>query len=238
MQHQAQGSAVKSRNRAKLQNFKLRNQQYKNDALLNDAAWKNDVSISDIKDDQVYMAMVDQWTEQDMQLDKIFREADHKVEDAIIQMYENDYAGTGTGVTASRLAGKGARKLGQYKSEVLSGMMLAEDQAATRKDAIRTKAEGERWNLYDEIWRSPIHGPTPHAPSLEAKPSKAGLVLGLAQSALGGAVQAGVFKAPDIGGKNIGGGGLKDGLSFGDAMNTDLNLGLDYSTFTPSRGIF
>ena len=60
---------------------------------------------------------------------------------------------------------------------------------------------GERWNLYDEIWRSPIHGPTPHAPSLEAKPSKAGLVLGLAQSALGGAVQAGVFKAPDIGGE-------------------------------------
>ena len=201
MGHQAESKAVKARNRAKLQNFKLRNQQYKNDALLNDAAWKNDVSISDVQDDQIYMAMVDQWTQEDQQLDQIFAEADHKVEDAIIQMYENDYAGTGTGVTASRLAGQGARKLGQYKSEVLRKLMLAEDQTITRKEAARTKAVGERWNLYDEIWRSPIHGPTPHAPSLEAKPSKAGLVLGLAQSALGGAVQAGVFKAPDIGGE-------------------------------------
>ena len=203
MGHQAESSAVKSRNRAKLQNFKLRNQQYKNDALLNDAAWKNDVSISDVKDDQVYRAMVDQWVEQDMQLDKIFQEADHKVEEAIIQMYENDYAGTGTGVTASRLAGRSAQKLGQYKSEVMDKLMLAQDQVATRKDAIRTKAEGDRWNLYDEIWRSPIHGPTPHAPSLEAKPSKAGLILGLAQSAVGGFATAKLFKAPDISSKKL-----------------------------------
>ena len=34
-------------------------------------------------------------------------------------MYENDYAGTQTGRTAARLAGKSARELGQYKSEVL-----------------------------------------------------------------------------------------------------------------------
>ena len=31
---------------------------------------------------------------------------------------------------------------------------------------------------------APIHGPTPSAPELEAKPSKAGLILGLAQTAV------------------------------------------------------
>ena len=107
--------------------------------------------------------------------------------------------------------------------------MLAEDQTITRKEAARTKAVGERWNLYDEIWRSPIHGPTPHAPSLEAKPSKAGLILGLAKTAIGGAVTGAAFKAPDIGNKS---------LSFGEGMKVDLDLGTDLSTFDLSGGAF
>ena len=40
-------------------------------------------------------------------------------------MYENEYAGTQTGRTAARLAGKSAKKLGQQKSEILHNLMMS-----------------------------------------------------------------------------------------------------------------
>ena len=186
MEHNAKGEAVKGRNRAKLRNFEEQNRQYKREVMLDNNDWKNSVQVQDIEQDQLYQSMVNQWTEQDAQLDRLFAESDHKIENAIIEMYENDYAGTGTGKTAARLAGKGAKKLGQYKAQVLNNLMMAKDETQMRKSNIRDEAQSKSWGLYEKIRFSPIHGHTPVAPELEAKPSKAGLILGLAKSAVGG----------------------------------------------------
>ena len=198
MQHNAEGAAVKGRNRARLRNFEEQNKQYKREVMLDNNEWKNNVQVADIEQDQIYQSMINQWTEQDQQLDKLFAESDHKIENAIIEMYENDYAGTGTGKTAARLAGKGAKKLGQYKSQVLHNMMMAKDEVALKKDQIHHAAQRDSWSTYEKIRFAPVHGHTPLAPELEAKPSKAGLILGLAGSALGGIDQARQFKATKI----------------------------------------
>ncbi len=203
MQHQAEGAAVKGRNRAKLRNFEEQNRQYNREVILNNAEWKNEVQVGDIEQDQIYQAMVQQWSEQDQQLDKIFAQGDQNIEKAIIQMYENDYAGTQTGRTAARLAGKSAKKLGQYKSETLHNMMMARDETIMAQEGATTQAQAKSWDVYEKIRFAPIHGHTPMAPELEAGPSKGGLILGLAASALGAAKAGDLFKAPDIGNKSI-----------------------------------
>ena len=199
MQHQAQGRAVRSRNRTRLRNFDLENKQYLEEAMLDDNEWKNDVQVQDIDQDKVYQAMITQWSEQDQQLDKIFAQGDQKIEKAIVEMYENEYAGTQTGRTAGRLAAKGAKKLGQYKSQVLHNMMMASDEATLGKQKIRQAAQDKSHALYEKIRFAPIHGHTPIAPELEAQPGKGGLILGLALSGLGAAKAGGMFKAPDVG---------------------------------------
>ena len=199
MQHQEQGRAVGRRNRAKLKNFEEQNKQYKREVMLDNNEWKNEVQVQDIEQDQYYQAMIRQWSEQDQQLDKIFAQGDKKIEKAIVEMYENDYAGTGTGRTAARLAGKSAKKLGQYKSEVLHSMMMSKEDAQLNKESATASAQTQSWNAYEKIRFSPIHGHTPIAPELEAKPGMGGLLLSLGMTALGTAASAGAFKAPDTG---------------------------------------
>ena len=184
MKHQAEGSAVSARNRAKLKNFEEKNKQYQREVMFDNAEWKNDVQVQDIQQDQVYQAMVQQWSEQDQQLDKIFAKADQNVEKAIIEMYENDYAGTGTGRTAARLAGKSAKKLGQFKSNQLHALMMSKEDASLNKERAKLDATAKSRDLYEKIRFSPIHGPTPLAPELEAKPGMGGLILGIAGSAM------------------------------------------------------
>ena len=238
--HNEQGRAVDRSNRNKLLDFKERNENYMREVMLDNNEWKNEVQLQDIEQDQVYQAMVTQWSQQDQQLDKIFAQGDQKIEKAIVEMYENDYAGTGTGRTAARLAGKSAKKLGQYKSEVLHSMMMSADESQLNKEAIGADAANRSRALYEKIRFSPIHGPTPLQPTLDAKPSKTGLILGLMSTALGTAAQAGAFKAPDVGSgtassltggaewgsigdytgiggptANIGGGSLTPGPAFG-----------------------
>ena len=196
-QHSAADSARKGRNRAKLRNFEEANRQYKREVMLDNNEWKNDVQVQDIEQDQVYRSMINQWSEQDQQLDQIFAQGDQEIENAIIKMHENDYAGTGTGKTAARLAGKSALKAGQFKSNKLHSMMMARDTTALRKDAIRDDAQSKSWNLYEKVRFSPVHGHTPMAPELEAAPSKAGLILGLAGSALQGYKDYKANKAED-----------------------------------------
>ena len=197
-QHSAADSARKGRNRAKLRNFEEANRQYKREVMLDNAEWKNDVQVQDIEQDQIYQAMVNQWTEQDQQLDELFAKGDQKIEQAIIEMYESDYAGTQTGRTAGRLAAKSAKKLGMLKSRELHNMMMADDQIQLRKDSIRDQTQAESWKLYENIRFAPIHGHTPMAPSLEAAPSKAGLILGLASSAIGGIQDFKAAQAPTV----------------------------------------
>ena len=197
-QHSAQSSAVKARNRARLKNFDAANQQYLNEVKLDNAEWKNNVQVQEIEQDQVYRSMVDQWTQQDAQLDQIFADSDFALQDKLIQMYENDYAGTGTGKSAARLAGKSAKKFGFEKAKLLSDMMIARKQTDLSKEAVRQDASYKSNALFEKVRFAPIHGHTPLAPELEAKPSKAGLVLGLATSALGAYGTHKSLKAIDV----------------------------------------
>ena len=250
-QHNAAASGVKSRNRAKLRNFDEQNRQYDREVLLDNAKWKNDVQVQDVEQDQVYAAMVNQWTERDLQLDRVFAEGDKKIENAITQMYENDYAGTQTGATAARLAGKSAKKLGQYKSKVLHSMMMAKEETAVGKDADRQRAQWDSVKLFERIRFSPIHGRTPMAPELEAGPSKSALILGLATSAVGGFSRAQDLDASkylkDMGGANEAAGAVTENnwmagtssmYSGAGAPNVwspnapNLNLGIDYEAMS------
>ena len=184
-EHQAANQAIAGRNRAKLRNFEEQNRLYDREVMLDRAQYRNDIQLEDIKQDDVYRAMVNQWTQEDQKLNRLFAESDQKIEKAVIEMYENEYAGTQTGRTAARLAGKSAKKLGQQKSEILHNLMLSKEEAAVTKDIQTEEARSKSRDLYEQIRFAPIHGPTPMAPELEPKKSSASLLLGIGTSVAG-----------------------------------------------------
>jgi len=150
------------------------------------AQYRNDMQLEDIQQDDVYRAMVDQWTQEDQKLDRLFAQGDQKIEKAIIKMHESDYAGTQTGRTAGRLAAKSAKKLGQEKSEILHSLMMSKEEAKVSKDISHRQASSKSRALYEQIRFAPIHGPTPVAPEMDPPKSSASLLLGLGQTAIGG----------------------------------------------------
>ena len=183
--HQAEQQAIAGRNRAKLREFEERNRLYDREVMFDRAQYRNDMQLEDIKQDDVYRAMVDQWTQEDQKLDRLFAQGDQKIEKAIIKMHESDYAGTQTGRTAGRLAARSAKKLGQEKSEILHSLMMAKKEAKVSKDISREQATRKSRDLYEQVRFAPIHGPTPMAPELEPKKSSASLLLGLGQTVAG-----------------------------------------------------
>jgi len=184
-EHQAANNAIAGKNRTKLRNFEEQNRLYDVEVMFDRAQYRNDIQIEDIKQEDVYRAMVDQWTQEDQKLDRLFAESDQKIEKAIIEMYENEYAGTQTGRTAARLAGKSAKKLGQQKSEILHNLMMSKEETAVQKDIQRQQATEKSRDLYEQIRFAPIHGSTPMAPELEPKKSSAGLILGIGSTIAG-----------------------------------------------------
>ena len=116
----------------------------------------------------------------------IFAENDFAIEDAIIEMHEKSYAGTQTGATAGRLAAKSAVAMGRKKARALHNKMMAVDEATMSKQKTYRAAKSDSHKLYNEVRFAPIHGFRPAAPEMEAGPSKAGLILGLAGSGLKG----------------------------------------------------
>ncbi len=185
-EHNAQNQAIAGRNRAKLRNFEEQNRLYDREVMFDRAQYRNDMALEDVKQDDIYRAMVDQWTQEDQKLNRLFAQSDQKIEKAIVKMYENEYAGTQTGRTAARLAGKSAKKLGQEKSEILHNLMMSKEEAIVSKDIQREQAANKSRDIYEQIRFAPIHGPTPMAPEMEPKKSSAGLILGLAGSAVSG----------------------------------------------------
>ena len=184
-EHNAQNQAIAGGNRAKLRNFEEQSRLYDREVMLDRAQYRNDMALEDIKQDDVYKAMVGQWTQEDQKLNRLFAESDQKIEKAVIEMYENEYAGTQTGASAARLAGKSAKKLGQKKSEILHNLMLSKEEAAVTKDIQTEEARSKSRDLYENIRFAPIHGPTPMAPELEPKKSSASLILGLGSTIAG-----------------------------------------------------
>ena len=184
--HQAENNAIAGRNRAKLRNFEEQNRLYDREVMFDNAQYRNDMALEDVKQDDIYKAMVNQWTQEDQKLNRLFAQADQKIEKAVRNMYENEYAGTQTGRTAARLAGQSAKKLGQEKSEILHNLMMSEEESIVSKDIQYEQAKVKSRDIYEEIRFAPIHGPTPMAPEMEPKKSSAGLIIGLASSAVGG----------------------------------------------------
>ena len=79
-EHNAQNQAIAGRNRAKLRNFEEQNRLYDREVMLDRAQYRNDMALEDIKQDDVYKAMVGQWTQEDQKLNRLFAEADQKIE--------------------------------------------------------------------------------------------------------------------------------------------------------------
>jgi len=184
--HQAENNAIAGRNRAKLRQHENENRLYDREVMLDRAQYRNDMVLEDVKQDDIYRAMVDQWTQEDQKLNRLFAQSDQKIEKAIVKMYENEYAGTQTGRTAARLAGKSAKKLGQEKSEILHNLMMSQEETIVSKNIQREQSATKSRDIYEQVRFAPIHGPTPLAPELEPKKSSANLILGLAGSAVGG----------------------------------------------------
>ena len=184
--HAAQASAARGRNNAKLKNFHRQNEEYKVTANLDNVQYLNDVQEQDADQDRTYQAMLDQWSDTDAQLKNIFKQNDHAIEDAVIKMHENSYAGTQTGATAARLAGKSAMEAGRAKSRALHNKMMAVTDANRQKSKTHTAAKHDSHKLFMDVAFAPVHGFAPAAPELEAGPSKAGLILGLAGTGLQG----------------------------------------------------
>ena len=62
-EHNAENNAIAGRNRAKLRNHQEQNRLYDREVMFDRAQYRNDMQLEDIKQDDVYRAMVDQWTQ-------------------------------------------------------------------------------------------------------------------------------------------------------------------------------
>jgi len=196
--HQAEASAARGRNNAKLKNYWRQNKEYDVQANLDNVKYLNDVQEQEYQQDVTYQAMLDQWSDTDRQLDNIFAQEDFKIEDAIVKMHQNSYAGTQTGATAARLAGKSAVELGRTKARSLHTKMMAVEEANYQKGKTHRAAKNDSHKLFMDVAFAPVHGFRPAKPELEAGPSKASLLLGLAGTGLQGAKDMGAFKAPKV----------------------------------------
>ncbi len=197
-QHQAEAGAVRGRNNAKLKNYHRQNKEYEVEANLENVRYLNDVQEQEVQQDVTYQAMLDQWSNTDAQLKSLFAQEDFKIEDAIVKMHQDSYAGTQTGATAARLAGKSALEAGRAKSRSLHNKMMAVEDAERQKTQAHRTAKNDSHKLFMDVAFAPTHGFRPAAPEMEAGPSKAGLLLGLAGTGLQGAKDMGAFKAPKV----------------------------------------
>jgi hypothetical protein len=185
-QHGAATSAARGRNNAKLKNYHRQNKEYDVQANLDNVEYLSEVQQSEKDQDRTYQAMMDQWSETDMQLKSIFAENDFAIEDAIVEMQKNSYAGEQTGRTAGRLAAKPVMEMGRKKARALHKKMFAVDEANMAKQKSWRAGKHDMDKIFMDVAFAPVHGFRPAAPEMEAGPSKSGLILGLAGSALKG----------------------------------------------------
>tara|TARA_R100000458_G_scaffold9641_1_gene7639 strand:+ start:373 stop:990 length:618 start_codon:yes stop_codon:yes gene_type:complete len=184
--YQAEVAGVNYRNKAKLKNFERQNVQYLTDAMLDNAQYKQDQLTEDTEQDKIYQNMINQWRKNDLELDKIFAKGSFKMERAIREMHQNDYAGTQTGATAARLAAKSTKEMGFKKAEYVHEMLMAKKTKVDSDERARDKAQWDSWDAYEKVRYAPIHGHAPVAPLLEAKPSPLGAIFGAVGSIAGG----------------------------------------------------
>ena len=193
--YMSQRAGTKARNRAKLLNFRQDNIAYYNDALLSDVQWKNQQLNTQIAYDNIFQRAAEQWRVQDLAIEQAKdKHANYTIE-ALQEMYRKEYAGTQTGVTAMRLANEPIRKVNMAISKSSRELIMAKDKSLLQNEIIRNDANRRRQAAFQKTWRSPVHGWTPVAPALESNPSAAGMLLGIAASAIG---TFGDLPQPDI----------------------------------------
>jgi len=197
-QHGAETAAVRGRNNAALKNHWRQNKEYEVTANLDNVQYLNQVLEQDGDQDRVYQAMMDQWSDTDFHLKKLFAEQDFAIEDAIIEMHENDYAGEQTGASAARRASKSALDMGRKKARALHNKMFARKEAYREKQSTRRSAQVDSDKLFNDVRFAPVHGFRPAKPEMEAGPSKAGLILGLAGTGMKGVKQYKTNTAPGV----------------------------------------
>ena len=185
-QHGAETSAARGRNNAKLKNHHRQVKEQDVQANLDNVKYLSDVQEQEADQDATYQAMMDQWSDTDAQLNALFAKEDFAIEDAIVEMHEKSYAGEQTGRTAGRLAGKSAMEAGRKKARAIHAKMFAVDEANRAKSKTYKAAKHDSHKLFMDVAFAPVHGFRPAKPEMEAGPSKAGLILGLAQTGLEG----------------------------------------------------
>ena len=183
-QHQQARKAVDHRNRARLNKFDADNDSYLVETMLNNNVWKNDSIVAEYEEEAQFGAMIGQWQEYDEQLDKLFADADFKLQDSLIKMYKADYAGEQTGVTAGRRAAQNIREHGFRMAEETANLVLNTELVQLNKDRSRNITQSNINSIFEKVRFPPVPGQTPIPPQLEAKPSNASLILGLASSAV------------------------------------------------------
>ena len=183
-QHQAQRQGVAARNRQRLKQFEYDNQNYLNEVKLDNAKYRNDVLAAEVEEEGIFQAMVDQWALEDKQLDEMFADKSFKMQDAIIKMYENEWAGDQTGATAARLSMQSTKEKGYAVAKEMNELLLAKRKTYLAKEIYANRRMTKLDELYEKVRHPPVPGHTPVPPELEAKPSSASLMLGLAGSAL------------------------------------------------------
>ena len=199
-EHGAKQQGVNSRNRERLKQFDYENQDYLNTVKLDNAQYMNDVSVAEAEQNEIFGAMVNQWNEQDAQLDRLYSAHNFAVQDEIIEMYQTDYAGSQTGASAARLAAEPYRKKGFEVAKLTADLILNKKEVYASKESTRQDAQSKSNSVFEKVRFAPVHGHTPVPPELEAQPSSAGLVLGLAGAGLQSyGISKGGFGAKDTG---------------------------------------
>jgi hypothetical protein len=198
----AQRSAVNARNRARLANFRESNKQYNANVILNNVRWKNGQLDADIAYDNIFQQAAESWRQQDLAVEQARSQHVENTITALTELARKEYAGTQTGVTASRLANEGTRKVGFALTKSARQLMMAKDKAKLNKEIVTADANRRRRKIYQDTWRSPVPGWTPQAPELEGGPSVALLAAQLGLAAMN-TIGKDWFKAPPGIGKDI-----------------------------------
>ena len=181
-QYGQQKNAVRARNRAKLQNFNVENEQYIADNILRNVDWKNSVLNSEINIDNLFKQASQVWQAQDLAIQGAYdRHAFNNI-DILTKMYESEGAREQTGVTAQRISNESIRKAGFALTKSWQDLIFAKDQAQLQKETTRIEANQKRRDAWQQIRQAPVPGATPIAPQLEGDPSMGGLLLNIAMS--------------------------------------------------------
>tara|TARA_R100001082_G_scaffold98709_1_gene67105 strand:+ start:281 stop:1210 length:930 start_codon:yes stop_codon:yes gene_type:complete len=187
-QHNQKKRQIREANKAKLANWNETKKQYFNEITLKNTKWKNQVQDTEIAIDNLFAAQAKQWETQDLALQEaIDAHAFNKVE-LIKQMYEAEYAGEQTGVTAQRKARSSIRDAGMALTKSVRGAIIAQDKTNLSKEVGLLDVENKRRAAWMKTRQSPIPGMPPPPPELNNIPGNHGLALKLALSAVSSTV--------------------------------------------------